>query len=129
MLVRDVMTHPVITLPETLACTSASALPVEHGFTAAPVVDDDGALIGIVTEADLLRGRFLSDPYRGDRHGTARFYSAPATVAEVMTTPVESLTPGADVVDAVRMMLDERIRCLPVWTEAGWSASSPGATC
>ena len=30
------------------------------------------------------------------------------------TSPVDSLTPGADVADAVRIMLDERIRCLPV---------------
>jgi len=31
-----------------------------------------------------------------------------------MTTPVESLTAGADVADAARIMIDERIRCLPI---------------
>ena len=31
-----------------------------------------------------------------------------------MTSPVESLTAGADVADAARMMVDERIRCLPI---------------
>jgi CBS domain-containing protein len=36
------------------------------------------------------------------------------TVGEVMTSPVESLTPGADVADAVQIMLEERIRSLPV---------------
>jgi CBS domain-containing protein len=46
MLVRDVMTQPVITIPADLACTAAAQLLVGHGFTAAPVVNDDGALIG-----------------------------------------------------------------------------------
>ena len=31
-----------------------------------------------------------------------------------MTSPVESLTSGADVADVARMMLDEHIRCLPI---------------
>lgn len=31
-----------------------------------------------------------------------------------MTSPVESLTPGADAADAAEIMLDERIRCLPI---------------
>jgi CBS domain-containing protein len=31
-----------------------------------------------------------------------------------MTSPVESLTPGAEAVDAARIMVDERIRCLPI---------------
>jgi CBS domain-containing protein len=31
-----------------------------------------------------------------------------------MTTPVESLIAGADVADAARIMIDERIRCLPI---------------
>jgi CBS domain-containing protein len=31
-----------------------------------------------------------------------------------MTTPVESLTPGADAADAVQIMLRQHIRCLPI---------------
>lgn len=49
-----------------------------------------------------------------DRGGRAPSLPATVTVAEVMSTPVESLTPGADIADAARMMVQERIRCLPI---------------
>ena len=107
---RDVMTHPVITVTDTAGVGEAAQILISHGFTALPVLDDDGRLIGIVTEADLLRDPG-SGPRRGDRTTTL---PAGDTVAAVMTSPVESLTPGADIDDAARMMVRERIRCLPI---------------
>ena len=112
MLARDVMTRPVISTLMTTSVTEATHLLIDNGFTALPVVDaEDGRLVGIITEADLLRGRISGDPRRS--RGTTPGYQ-PRIVADVMTSPVESLTAGADIADAARIMVDQRIRCLPI---------------
>ncbi len=113
MQAREVMSYPVVSVTESTGAAEASMLLCTKGFTALPVVDDDGRLIGIVTEADLIRDRIPPDPRIHGRHPHAH-PSAPLLVRDVMTTPVESLTAGADVADAARIMIDERIRCLPI---------------
>ena len=114
MLARDVMTCPVISTLMGTSVTEATHLLIDNGFTALPVIDDeDGRLVGIITEADLLRDRISSDPRRTRVVGTTPGYR-PRIVADVMTSPVESLTAGADIADAARLMVDERIRCLPI---------------
>jgi hypothetical protein len=77
------------------------------------VVDNDGRLVGIVTEVDLIRGRIPPDPRVYGPHPHVRTLG-PALVEDVMTAPVETLTAGADISDAAKMMIDERIRCLPI---------------
>jgi CBS domain-containing protein len=56
MKARDVMSSPVIFLRPRVPADVAAALLVAHGYTAAPVVDEDGLVVGIATEADLVRG-------------------------------------------------------------------------
>ncbi len=109
MLVRDVMSHPVVTVTTSTTVTDAERLLCSRGFTALPVVDD-GNLVGIVTEADLIGDR---EP-RARAHGRHEYPSAPEFVGDVMTTPVQSLTAGATLADAARIMVDDRIRCLPI---------------
>ena len=111
--IRDVMSSPAITVTMDSDIVDAATILVGAGFTALPVVDDDGALVGILTEADLLRNRIAPEP-RGELRPPTHHRNRATPVMSVMTTPVESLTPGADAADAVRIMLDERIRCLPV---------------
>jgi CBS domain-containing protein len=106
------MTHPVVTVTTSTSLTEALRLLCANGFTGLPVVDDH-ALVGIVTEADLIRDRIPPDPRVHGRHPHVRS-SGPLLVQDVMTTPVESLTAGADVADAARIMVDERIRCLTI---------------
>ncbi len=113
MRAREIMSSPVVTVPTTMSVEAAAELLVHWGFTALPVVDEGGRLVGIVAEADLIRNRIPPDPRIGVIAVRGRSHR-PATVASVMTTSVESLTPGADVADAAQMMLDEHIRCFPV---------------
>ena len=54
------------------------------------------------------------DPADPRIHGYSLQRIPNRSVADVMTTCVESLTPGADVKDAADIMVNERIRCLPV---------------
>jgi CBS domain-containing protein len=112
MRARDVMSGPVITVTGEKTVKYAAHLLASHGFTALPVVDDDDRLIGIVTEADLLRGRFPRDTrYRRDDDVVPR---PGMTVADVMTTPVTGMGATSDVVDLITVMLNDRIRSMPI---------------
>ncbi|MGW5700540.1 CBS domain-containing protein [Amycolatopsis japonica] len=112
MRARDLMTRPVVTVTEGTTAKHAAELLTEHGFTALPVVDEDDRLIGMVTEADLIRDRFPEDVRfvrRPAEHGTPG-----ATVAEVMTTPATAMSAGADLAEVGKALLDGKIRAMPI---------------
>ncbi|MFE0020855.1 HPP family protein [Amycolatopsis sp. NPDC059021] len=111
MRARDVMTSPVITVDPSTTAKEAAEILSSRGFTALPVVDGDDRLIGIVTEADLIRDRVPADPRRrgGERH------TAPEpAVGGVMTTPATGMSPGTDVADLTRALVDSGIRAMPI---------------
>jgi CBS domain-containing protein len=115
----DIMSSPVVTVVPDAAVKHAADLLASNGFTALPVVDDDEGLIGIITEADVVRDRFPRDPrYRiTDAYNLARDDPArvpPSTVGAVMTTPAIGMSSGTDVVDLVAAMLNDRIRSIPI---------------
>ncbi|OXM49437.1 CBS domain-containing protein [Amycolatopsis thailandensis] len=112
MRARDLMTRPVVTVAPEMTAKHAAGLLTEHGFTALPVVNDDDHLIGIVTEADLIRDRFPED-IRSARHPAGQTTPG-VTVAEVMTTPVTGMSAGADLADVGRALLDGKIRAMPI---------------
>lgn len=102
------MSRPVVTVTPDATAKHAAEVLAAHGFTAIPVVDDD-RLVGIVTEADLIGGRFPRDP-RFPAEG------APAgdTVGDVMTSPATAMGPGADVAVLARSLVDSGIRAMPI---------------
>lgn len=116
MRARDVMSSPVVTVTTTTTVKEAADLLASRGFTAMPVLDDDDELIGIVTEADLVHDRFPRDARYRSVHPDYRCAPTPRTtlVGDVMTSPAIAMGQGADVVDLVTVMLDERIRSLPI---------------
>jgi CBS domain-containing protein len=107
MKARELMSSPVIFLRPRVPADVAAALLVSHGFTSAPVVDDDGYLVGIATEADLVRGRFVPDGWTVDD-------GPEPLVSEVMTHAPVCLRPEDDVADIVSTMLDAGIRSVPI---------------
>ncbi|SDP46345.1 CBS domain-containing protein [Nakamurella panacisegetis] len=114
MRARDIMSTPVVSVPPDLSVADAAKLLAQRGFTALPVVDDGSRLVGIVTEADLIRERVPPDPrIRGFAAPVSGTRSTPV-VGEVMTSSVRSFPPDADVADIADMMVTDRIRCLPI---------------
>jgi CBS domain-containing protein len=113
VLVRDVMTRPVVTVGPDTPIRAAAALLTGRGFTALPVVDGAGELVGIVTEADLLRGRLHHDA-RSPLLRDELTRVAPQRVAEVMTTEVVTALPWTDLADLVERMRTQGIRSVPV---------------
>ncbi len=51
---REIMSSPVITVSPDTPFRNIVAMMLQHGISGLPVVDEDGRLLGIVTEADLL---------------------------------------------------------------------------
>lgn len=117
MRAEDIMSSPVVTVRADTPAKAATALLTSHGFTALPVVDQDGHLVGVVTEADLMRNRVIPDPrtliWQENRADTPR-QPVPRTVGEVMTAPVVSTTRGADVAHIAQVMVDRHLRSVPV---------------
>lgn len=84
-----------------------------------PVVDREGRLLGMVTEADLLLKveRSAVEPAAVGTEAASRWLRARAagrTAAELMTAPAVSVGPDADVADAAALMVRYGVRRLPV---------------
>ncbi|WIY02963.1 CBS domain-containing protein [Amycolatopsis mongoliensis] len=108
MRARDLMTAPVITVHPWTSAKEAAELLSMHGFTALPVVDDDDRLAGIVTEADLIRGRLPAGP-RSTREAVAG-----KTVGDLMSSPVIAMGTGTDVAELCQTLVQARIRAMPI---------------
>lgn len=99
--VREVMTHEVVTVGPADLVTLAAELMLRHRHTALPVVDGGAALVGILSEADI-----LTDPLAGR--------SEHATVGAVMTTSPIVVDVHATVGGARALVADRGLRTLPV---------------
>ena len=101
MIAAEVMSRPVVSVRPGLPVRQAMALLVEHRFGALPVVNEDERLLGVVSESDLLRAGMIGA-------------SIGATVADVMAAPVATVPMSATVTELAEILLDRRLRCVPV---------------
>ena len=113
MHVRELMSSPVLTVTPRTGVKEAAALLVEHGYTALPVVDD-GRLVGIISEADLMPLESTPDPRSHILPLPAGRPAAAGTVAEVMTGKVVTVAPDADAARAAQLLLAHDLRSIPV---------------
>jgi CBS domain-containing protein len=114
MLVREVMTTPVVTVPSGCTVRQAARLLYERNITAAPVLDQQGRIVGIVSEMDLLRGVFEPDPRARVRPAASPASPPPATVEEIMTPDVRTARETDDVLQLTNLMVTMRVKSVPV---------------
>lgn len=115
MRAKDVMSHGVTSVLADATLLEAATYLVNMRVSAMPVLDKDGVLVGIVTEADLI-------PYAGleaadDVAGSAAAISSQVrsrTVADVMTRDVVSVDENASLREVVVLMAGKRLKQLPV---------------
>ena len=121
--VDKVMTRKVVTASPSTSYKELARRMSEHAVSALPVVDlvgDEGRLVGIVSEDDLLakRGpdpwRYLEARSRGD---DAR--AEALTAAELMTSPAITVRAEESLVQAARLMHRKRVKRLPVISSKG----------
>jgi CBS domain-containing protein len=114
MLIREVMTTPVITVRPTDPVRAAIRTLYENDVTAEPVLDEAGRLVGIVSEMDLLRGEFDPDPRATVRLRSGELEPPPAVVSDIMTSDVTTTTETADVASLTEAMIAQKIKSVPV---------------
>jgi CBS domain-containing protein len=124
-LVRDVMTTEVVTVEPRTPFRDIVVRLAEHRISAAPVLDAEGNVLGVVTEADLLLKQEHPDlelnvPLAWSRRRRLERDKAAAVVAGMlMTTPAVTVPPTATVTNAARHMHAAGVKRLPVVDEAG----------
>ncbi|MEM3700566.1 MAG: CBS domain-containing protein [Candidatus Bathyarchaeia archaeon] len=103
MLVRDVMSSPVITIEEDAPVNKAAELMEKHGLGCIIVTNKEGKPLGIITERDLV-ARVLAKNVKPDSIQTK----------EVMTSPLITIEPHETINEAARRMSRLNIRRLGV---------------
>jgi acetoin utilization protein AcuB len=112
MLVRDRMSHPVITVTPQAALDDAWKIMTEERISRLPVVDKRGKLVGIVSEKQILR-------YSPSAATTLDAFEIQGvmnsiTVDRVMTKEVITIGPDTPIEEAARIMADNEISGIPV---------------
>jgi CBS domain-containing protein len=124
-LVRDVMTTEVVAVQPWTPFREIVARLAEHRISAVPVLDADGRVLGVVTEADLLLKQEHPDPELNvplawsRRRRLEREKAAAVVAGKLMTTPAVTVPPTATVTEAARRLHAAGVKRLPVVDEAG----------
>jgi CBS domain-containing protein len=114
MRARELMSSPAVTVwPET-PIKEAAAILTEKRISALPVVDGNGDILGIVTEADLIALETNPDPRSQATPIPPRTEPVPSNVADVMTRQVVTVSEETDVAIAAKLMLEAVVKRLPV---------------
>jgi CBS domain-containing protein len=122
--VQDVMSRDVVVAIESTPFKELVLRMQEHRVSAIPVVDADGRLVGIVSEADLLlkedthlegEGRL----FEGRQRRTEREKHVAVVAAQLMTSPPVTIGPDATLPEAARLMHRHGIKRLAVASAEG----------
>jgi CBS domain-containing protein len=114
VLVREVMSSPAITVRETATLKEAVSLLDLHDVSAMPVVDGRDRIVGVLSEADVIRDMVVPD--QGTEEGPVQLTTAAlgARVADVMSTHPVTVDEGTDLAVATELMTSSAIKSLPV---------------
>jgi len=103
LLVRDVMSSPVITVKEEDTVDKVAKLMDQHGIGSVVVVRDESEPVGVITERDIVRKVVAKDRLPSE-----------VKASEIMSTPLFLIGPDKDIREAARMMARFDVRRLIV---------------
>ncbi len=119
--VKDVMTTRVVSVTRDATFRAMAAALREHRVSAFPVLDDDGKVIGVVSEADMLVKEALdSEPHgmpgmiTGILRRKEQEKARGITAGDLMTSPPITVTPDDSLERAARLMYTRKVKRLPV---------------
>ena len=114
MQAKDVMSNGVTSLGDDATVQEAAELLVNTGVSAMPVLDKDGIMIGIVSEADLIR-RASPEAWQrelSDDAAIASDHSRPVT--EIMTRTVITADEHLPLAEVAQLMVTHGVKRLPI---------------
>ena len=121
--VRNVMATRVVAVRKNASFKEMIVRMRRSGISALPVVDDDGGVIGVVSQADMLDKEADLATSDGPLASVLRFgdheKAAGVTAAELMTSPPVTAGPDTPLAEAARLMRDHRVKRLPVINATG----------
>lgn len=125
--VQDVMRAEVTAVSPDTPALEIVTLLLQKGYHSLPVIAENGRLLGIITDGDLLRRAGLSARLDGAatlsaadwQQKLASLSSQTITAASLMTAPVITIAPTAPLRQAVRQMVTHHLKRLPVVNEQG----------
>ena len=124
LIAKDVMTSPVIAVGPDSTVDEVADILLSHGISAVPVIDR-GALLGIVSEGDLIRRAEIGTAPQG-RSWWIHFFTNNAVRAEgyvkshsehvidVMTQQVATVVESTPVAEIATLLEHNRIKRVPV---------------
>lgn len=114
---RELMTEAPTTIRSTAKVRAAADLLQSLDVRHLPVTDDDGALVGMLSDRDL---RSLQTPYvvAGEYVGDLRA-ALDASVATIMSADPISVDSDADASEVVELMLEHKVGAVPVTNADG----------
>ncbi|WP_410645050.1 HPP family protein [Amycolatopsis sp. lyj-346] len=110
MRAREIMTSPAFALTPAATLEEAAEMMTGHGFTTMPVVDAHGRLLGLLSEADILR----TPAPPGDPDTGVMLDGGPRTAGSVMHTQGLAVPADTEVHELARLMTDAGVRSAPV---------------
>lgn len=116
MLVADVMTSPAVSIRRGATLEDAIQLLGAAGISALPVVDAELRVVGIISEADVLREPLPPDP-RAHLRPQEAISRRDRTVDEVMTVDAVCATTHTDCSDVALALADTGWKSMPVVEE------------
>ncbi|HEU5393552.1 MAG TPA: CBS domain-containing protein [Candidatus Methylomirabilis sp.] len=111
--VGELMSKPVVTVTPETSIEALTDLMASHGYNAFPVVNDAGILQGLVTRLDVFKLYLL--PYR--RFIPVLEETWVSSVGAIMSRGVIVLSPAEPATQAIALMVEHRLRTIPVVTE------------
>lgn len=121
MKVKDVMVTEVTTVAPETSLKDVATILAERGISGLPVVDSGGAVVGVVSEADILLKQTAPEPRRGGVLGWLLGSPAPEdakldarTAGDAMTSPAVTVEPDRPVARAAALMVEKGVNRLPV---------------
>ncbi|HEX4816634.1 MAG TPA: CBS domain-containing protein [Nonomuraea sp.] len=133
--VRDVMTTYVASVKADTPFKDVAELLVRRGVSAVPVLEEDGRVVGVVSEGDLLRKEEFREEYYGEgyrprlrarlrrrlagRAEDGQEKADAATAAELMSAPAVTVAPDMSTVTAAQLMDTHGVKRLVVVDDDG----------
>ena len=124
---RDIMTSEVITVSPQTTVLDLARLLAQHKINGAPVVDDEGRLVGVVTQSDLIdRAKKFELPHVITILDAHLYLERPSTfkknleklmgnlVSDIMTAPPVTITGQVAVDEIATIMARRQVHTLPV---------------